>query len=208
MRNKANSKDGLTCVRAAGGKRGQEEFEKLAKEVAPETASDIRILAKENDLDTLIAFAIYAGAVAEKLDLIDGGISSIKVFAESLMNGIAAPGTPVASIYMGDDGHLHTGINPDIGMILANNDVSGNINGQFFFGVEALLHAAAGLAAGRIDQGADLPDTVDHVISTLITALESEIDGLDIRLSSVPDEHKDAPDMTERPSGGSGTLLS
>lgn len=93
-----------------------------------------------------------------------------------------------ALVLIGDDGNkMEVSFSENIGKIMNNDDVSGDIAGQRYYTIIALTHAIAATAKEQVDDGYSVQEVITQILDSLTHSLQSLLD-INIEVGSVSPE--------------------
>ena len=82
---------------------------------------------------------------------------------------------------------FHVDFAEKIGMVMNNDDVSKDINGQRYYSIHALFHAAASMAKAMIDDGYELDQVMGFIMDSLKHSLQETL-GIQIEVGGPTEE--------------------
>ena len=119
-------------------------------------------------MHTQEAIALIRAALSE-----DPALEEAKEIATSAISTLSSA---VVIIGAEEDGLRHVMVNPDIGTIIGDEDVSEDEDGQAHYAIHVLADALAHAASEQVEAGHDVDEVMALIMQTLAEELESLLD--------------------------------
>lgn len=120
-----------------------------------------------------------------------------KEAAKEAIQALETIKTTALIINFNDEKNMGISVNPHIGNMMNEADTSNDVAGQRYYGIKALLYAAACLAADQVKDGKQIDTVMGWILESLSESLESLLD-VQVEFGDAPQEMAKALDKPNK----------